>query len=758
MAKSESTDHQRSERKLPPSPKVAPWLVYPYGKLFKFQTFCDIFDLDSNKSFKKFIPELSIKKYWQKNSHQGWVIVLNFDDEDPNFNYKEFFLWNPASLETIVLPSLPDLVEDYSIIDCVLSSPPQNSIISSSSNSSSSLSHCGSSSSFSCSDDEDNVDYDSMVYILYDGDESPDVLIYCHPGEKQWRIHVFVDVGQSLESMFYFKGKLYVMCLNNVHIEIEIQYGSDTEDAEILSVSDAISVGYNSGIDVVAGGLDNRCHFDHVESFGEVFQIFRNYFPRGIYENCVTGIYVWKLDFSSMTWEEMKSMDDRIFFLGGHTQLSCLASDLGLAKGCVYFTQAKEMSLYKYDLEDDSILLSFPCPNLPAPWYPPKWLMISATPRFDVRTGATDHVSEQNESIHKVIGATENQTADKEGKKGDVKEAGPRIMLKDDHMVWLISNYLYTLDYIHFRAVSKNFWRMLNLRRSSSTRTVQTTDLSPWLVFPKHQAVYNFINPMHNNENYLMNIPESLKGARIQFSKGGWLLLSKGETLFFYNPFTRSTVKLPDLPDSYHHFAFTGISFSSLPTSPDCIVFGIGDRCDDRVEILFIKRGDESWIHNIFDNIYLPSRTNNVNFQLNYNNPVSHSGAFYCLDLNGTLGVFKLGHGISWGILAMVAPPNSEFIYKSFLVECDGKLMSVLLGHLGKWVRIFRLNDTEMVWVEVKCLGRYMLCISNTACVSAMAPTSRMENKIYFPRLHNEGILYYSLDTVQGNSEESLSC
>ncbi|KAI3921584.1 hypothetical protein MKW92_031204, partial [Papaver armeniacum] len=183
--------------------------------------------------------------------------------------------------------------------------------------------------------------------------------------------------------MFYLKGKLYIMCMNGVHIEIAIQYGSDTEDAEILSISGAISVGYNSGIDVVAGGLDCRCQLYHVESFGEVFQILRKFFSRGIYENCVTSIYVWKLNFSSMTWEEVKSMDDHVFFLGCNTKLSCLASDLGLLKGCLYFTQAEEMSLYKYDLEDDSILLSLPCPELPCPWYSPKWLMISATPRFE---------------------------------------------------------------------------------------------------------------------------------------------------------------------------------------------------------------------------------------------------------------------------------------------------------------------------------------------------------------------------------------
>ncbi|XP_026425250.1 uncharacterized protein LOC113321580 [Papaver somniferum] len=733
MEKSELS-HQRSERKLPPSPRPAPWLVFPHGKIPKFQTFCDISE-ENSKSFKKFIPELSIKRYWQKNSHQGWVIVLNFDDEDPNFNYKEFFLWNPASLETIHLPSLPDLVDDHTVKDVVLSSPPQLS-------------------RNSCYDD--NVDNASMVYILYHCGGRRYILIYCHPGEKEWRKHEFVDVGDHLQSMFYYKGKLFVMCLNYAFIEITIQHGSGIEDTETLAVSDPISLTYNSSrLEVVAGDLPCRCQFYYVESFGEVFQIRRLCFPRGIYENCVTSIDVWKLDFSSMTWEEVESMDDCVFFVSNNTQLSCLASDLGYSKGFVYYTRDEEMSLYKYDLEDDSILLSFPCPDLPRPWCTPEWLIIYATPRFGYSIRTTEHVSTKNECIHKVIAATENGTLDKKGDKEDVKEW---MMLKDDHMVWLISNYLHTLDYIHLRGVGKKYHTMLDLRRSSSTKTVQTTDLSPWLVFPTHQAVYNFVNPMHYNENYLMNVPEFLKASRIRFSKGGWLLLSKGKTLFFYNPFTRSTVKLPDLPDSCLHYAFTGISFSSLPTCSDCVVFAINKRFRDEVEILFIKRGDESWTQDVCSNVYLPTRRKNMDFELNFNNPVFYRGAFYCLDLNGTLGIFKLGPDISWEILTMINPPNCEYIYKSFLVECDGKLMSVLLGHLGKWVRIFRLNDIDMVWVEVKHLGQHMFCISNTSCTSAKAPTSRMENKIFFPRLHNEGIVYYSLDTGMYHSFGSKHC
>ncbi|KAI3944284.1 hypothetical protein MKW98_016514, partial [Papaver atlanticum] len=60
-----------------------------------------------------------------------------------------------------------------------------------------------------------------------------------------------------------------------------------------------------------------------------------------------------KLDFSLMSWVEVTSLDDHVFFLNRDTQLSCSAKELGFMRGCVYFTQPNEMSLYKYDLEDN---------------------------------------------------------------------------------------------------------------------------------------------------------------------------------------------------------------------------------------------------------------------------------------------------------------------------------------------------------------------------------------------------------------------
>lgn len=540
------------------------------------------------------------------------------------------------------------------------------------------------------------------------------------------------------------------MCLCLELLEITIQYGTISINELITKNEDKL---FKS--ERVGGSFDHRSHSYYMESFGEVFRIDRYFIERGDYAHSITKIIVSKLDFSSLTWEEVKILKDYVFFISyfSDTQLSCLASDLGLSKGCVYFTLKCDLSLYKYDLEDESILLSLPCLDIPTPWMSPRWLLIPTTSRVDDSRTTTDLMLGEDEDIEKVIKATDSRTGtiDKDEAKKDTEQA--RLLIKlDDDIVWAVSDFLHTLDYVHLRAVSKKYRSVIDLRRYSSTRTVQTTDISPWLISPKYdQSIFNFINPMHDNENYLFNIPELLKGSRIRFSKGGWLLMSKCETLFFYNPFTKSTVRLPDLPN-VNGFSYTGISFSSLPTASDCLVFAIDKELfRDQVGVFFIKRGDKEWSYDLYTNIYLPEKKN-LDFELTLNNPVFYRGRFYCLDHNGTLGVllgvFKYEHpDISWEILSMKAPPNCGFIYNSFLVECEGQLISVLLGRLGNWVRIFRLNETKMVKSEVKHLGRHMLFLSSTSCISAIAPTSQMENKVYFPRLHNEGILYYSLDT-----------
>ncbi|XP_026450460.1 uncharacterized protein LOC113350527 isoform X2 [Papaver somniferum] len=742
-----STD-QRSNRRSLPLPKAAPWLVIPYGKGEKFQAFYN-FSEPNNTNCRKFIPELKGKSAYQKNSHQGWLIVLCDDDEFDYtpWNYGDCFLLNPLTMESIELPSFLYwyTLDGYCLSDCLLTSPPKSS---------------------STSATLEAGNGNSMVFMLFrrEGKKGKASLLFCHPGDEKWRTYMIEDiygVGE-LRSMCYFKGKLYIMCFGDEHLEIEIQHELEPKIPSTSKIQVSNDVTYES----MGGVLDSQILRYYVETSDEIFMIDKCFITRGVYQYCVTIMIILKLDFSTMSWVEVTSLDDHVLFISRTTRLSCSARGLGFTQGCVYFTQPNEMCFYKYALEDKSVMLSLPCPELPKPWFPPNWLMIPTTLRDDDdRRRATDSMSgngsnntkavEKSSVAKKTISRRTIMNNDDE--KEDIKEVKGWDRLDDD-IVWFISSCLSLLDYVHLRAVCRNYrlvFPIVNWRSCCSTRSLQSTVSSPWLVFAKdNESVYSFINPMHKDENYLTSIPEILEGSTIRFSKGGWLLLSKGYlSVFFYNPFTKAIIKLPDLPSNYQ---FRGISFSSLPTSSDCVVFAISNFANDSVFISFIKRGDEFWTYsNQYDNVYLPPNRTNMDFEPSLNSPIFYKGAFYCLDVNGTLGVFTLENGTRWEVLSMVPPPNCDFIYKSYLVELEGKLLSVLLGHYGKWVRVFRLDMTEMVWVEVKHLGRLVLFISNTSCMATIAPTSRMENRIYFPRLQNEGILFYSLDSGEYHSLES---
>ncbi|XP_026428601.1 F-box/kelch-repeat protein At1g57790-like [Papaver somniferum] len=266
---------------------------------------------------------------------------------------------------------------------------------------------------------------------------------------------------------------------------------------------------------------------------------------------------------------------------------------------------------------------------------------------------------------------------------------------------------------------------------------------------------------MHNNDKYLMKLSDQLLvGATIRFSKDGWLLLSNGKkSVFCYNPFTRAIICLPDLPDNY---VLGGMSFSSVPTSRDCVVIAISNWYEfvdyNEISFLVTELGKSAieWTDYKFDY----EGDSQDNFMPCINNPVFSDGDFYCLDYNGMLGVFTMKGGYPNRRVLSKSLKQFGGFYPSYLVECDKKLLLVNLGQSGKSVNIYELDRTEMVWVKLNSSGKHAVFISCRSSFSAVAPRSCMENKIYFPRLYGERILYYSLDTCRyhyvGSDRHSL--
>ncbi|KAG1332020.1 putative F-box/kelch-repeat protein [Cocos nucifera] len=229
----------------------------------------------------------------------------------------------------------------------------------------------------------------------------------------------------------------------------------------------------------------------------------------------------------------------------------------------------------------------------------------------------------------------------------------------------------------------------------------------------------------------------------LRFSRNGWVLISEGDySLFIINPFTGTVIDLPELDESW--YCYNGISFSSQPTSSDCVVFGIGGINSTYVYMSLWRQGDDAWTNLWYDN--------NLPFYVANNNPVFHHGLFYCLGKYGNLGVFN-PMDMTWTVLDRPKPIHSvvneeRSMEDCYLVESNGELLSVFNGNNAKPILVFRLDKSKMTWRKVYNLRNETLFLDVRTSLSVQAPRKEFESRIYFPRFskddHRKGV-YYSM-------------
>ncbi|XP_026455994.1 uncharacterized protein LOC113356968 isoform X1 [Papaver somniferum] len=623
------------------------------------------------------------------------------------------------------------------------------------------------------------------VFLIFRGMNDDEVshdkhiLVFCKSGDKQWRTKELDsprgDRSKFIDSLLCFQGKLYAFTVENWVIEIEIQ---KLWHHVVVDEQTQFFRKFNVDQDcfpLIGGGEEFSLYMENwLESGNEIFKVYLNCSPRGFKK--VSSTHIFKLDFSSMTWVLLKSLDDHVLFLSTNMDMLdlysrkcystssayCSAAAMGLERGCLFYTLPEDQTLYVYEVEDSGTSVILPFLELPTPWFLPTWIMMPTA--MDRRTaGRRRRITDLLVSEDTTETSVEEENMTRVNNTGGELEASKQWdFLEDYDSTEEIARFLHPADYNHFRVACKQnsiFLPALN-QISASTRTTTTKYLSPWLISifeVDEETICNVVDPMQDNEKYLTKLSDQLLvGATVRFSKDGWLVLSKGETtVFCYNPFTRAMICLPDVPDNY---ALGGMSFSSVPTSRDCVVIAIsrwwesGD--DNEISFLVTEPGKSAtgWAIHKFDYGEASTEDNITpcmdNFMPCINNPVFYNGAFYCLDYNGMLGVFNMKGDSSWKVLSKSSKQFSVF-YPSYLVECDEKLLFVNLGQSGKPVDIYRLDDSEMVWVKLNSLGKHALFISYTSSFSAVSPRSCVENNIYFPRLQGERILYYSLDACR---------
>ncbi|XVF49223.1 hypothetical protein PTKIN_Ptkin03bG0251400 [Pterospermum kingtungense] len=438
----------------------------------------------------------------------------------------------------------------------------------------------------------------------------------------------------------------------------------------------------------------------------------------GVNQQDVIDVEVSKLESSGngMEWVRMESAEDQAFFLSDDYAFSCPTNETEIQGGHAYLFRFKR--LYSINVKDKSFSVSLSLRNFSGSGSSPFLAMRDLIRLYNTQAKPQHIVSKEKEEIV-IENGNEAQAYNLRDLPFDVLE--------------LIASKLYLVDYNNFRSVCNTFrlagpyikWREASLEFQSET-------LFPWLTLPggNSDTSQNFIDP-HLGDRYLINVPNGLSNGTVRYSKDGWLLICNSNFMFFYHPFRKRLIELPQ--QAGHHYYCLGYGLSSSPTLDDSILVG-----SSFYAIYYLCLRDGIWFECPFPDYF--------DFQPNNNSPIYFDGAFYFLGKDGKLGVLELNRDqVSWKILRDLKSPCDGFCY-NYLLECGGNLLSVFV--VDQLVNIYRLNfTTVMDWERVTSLGNHALFVSPSSSFSVTRNSSGMENKVYFHKLYGMDIVYYCLST-----------
>ncbi|KAJ7973387.1 F-box protein [Quillaja saponaria] len=201
---------------------------------------------------------------------------------------------------------------------------------------------------------------------------------------------------------------------------------------------------------------------------------------------------------------------------------------------------------------------------------------------------------------------------------------------------------------------------------------------------------------------------EWIVGAGICASKYSWLLLQKLRRSFFYNPFTKDIIQLPDMD-----IGFNRATFSSAPTSSDCICFALQSvKMSDEIYISICRLGDQNW-----------TTVKMQGFDKVIEDIVYSDSKFYCVFSGGVLGAFHIADR-QWSLLTDMEPITGvQFSARAHMVESNGELL--LICPCSYEFKIFTYDQSIMSWVQRNSLGDQAIFLGCTSfSVLALQETS----------------------------------
>ncbi|XP_010433552.1 PREDICTED: F-box protein At4g00893-like [Camelina sativa] len=279
--------------------------------------------------------------------------------------------------------------------------------------------------------------------------------------------------------------------------------------------------------------------------------------------------------------------------------------------------------------------------------------------------------------------------------------------------------------------------------------SVRVVEKYPWLMFfPKGDNSVELLDPLQG-KLYILNLPE-LPKSTVCYSRDGWLLMEKAKSkdMFFFNPYSRELITLPEC-----WYAFDEFAFSCPPTSDNCVVVGIRFLAEF-VIISTCHPGATEW------------KTDTVPCYLrpfyNQSNIVYCKDRFYCFNARGTLFSFHPS-SLTWSYTG-ADQIKCPYVYDRekygwsekgvSLVEKKGELF-VLFTSSNEKPLVYKLISgkwEEMIPTALDSLNIFVSYYNS----ELRSNLPRMKNDVYFSRFSYKGqrCVTYSFDESRYNPDE----
>ncbi|CAL5005946.1 unnamed protein product [Urochloa decumbens] len=563
------------------------------------------------------------------------------------------------------------------------------------------------------------------VVIASDAESEQNFLLCCRSGDEEWADLTAADAGCITFSgtIVSHAGKLYagdLVVMDSIDGAVRSQFQDTEGEMEAMNGSTARYL---------------------LVSSGDLFSVLIKYLGRP-YDGSLIRMVVRRLDLSDLVWRRVESIGvDRVFLLSGDYGFSCSAAASGMQGNCIYlvWSSCDCERLYKFCLDDMTKSFHRILPNPTAPSCRAYWVVPEDIQDSEFVGQAFLSAPSSNE----VTSPIDFNNHPEEQSKGISLPPWQDLQLE---LLELVASNLSLVDRIRFPAVCKSWSKISN--------PIGQAKVWPWLMhISKQDGECKMFDPLRG-EQYTLQVKQFRTESDRHFfrsSKDGWVIASAGlgnDDIFIINPFTQDILEPPMFESFYR---FHGINFSSIPASPDSVIFCVCSSTNGKYVSMETWRPEEDlWSE-------FESEHEEAPFPVAYNNPIYFRGEFYCLGRKGNLAIFNPSDN-TWRVLDKPEPvyaqlqvfdDDHEGARFCYLVELGERLVSVFMRNADEPPRVFKLDEINMVWIEVEDIGGAALFVDYRASFGLLSPGAGNGNRIYFPRYSEDGkhAAFYDMET-----------